>query len=108
MKKYLWTFTKIVAEKCKNGIKHLIFEIPEKNAPILKYQRPDFIRIGDQPQIADPFEQKLIYVAKGLYQDGIFARKDIQIGDLIAYYSGMMFDTKKTPIFFKNQTSSET
>ena len=99
--------TKIVAERCKNGIKHLKFAKPAKDAPVLKYQRPDFIRPGDQPQVADPFERKVIYIAKGVYQDGVFARKDIRIGELIAYYAGMMFDTKKHPIFFHNQTNSD-
>ena len=30
---------KIVAERCKNGIKQLKFAKPAKNAPIFKYQR---------------------------------------------------------------------
>ena len=99
--------TKIVAEKCKNGIKILKFAKPAKDAPVLKYQRPDFIRPGDQPQVADPFEQKVIKIAKGVNQDGVFARKDIRIGELISYYAGMMFDSKKHPMWFHNQTNSD-
>ena len=99
--------TKIVAERCKNGIKQLKFAKPAKDAPILKYQRPNFLRPGDQPQIADPFERKLIYINKGVYQDGLFARRDIRMGELICYYSGVMFDPKTHPIFFHNQTNAD-
>ena len=59
-----------------------------KNAVVLKYQRPNFLRPGDQPNVADPFERTVIYIAKGIKQDGIFARKHIRQGDLIAYYAG--------------------
>ena len=98
---------KIVAERCKNGIKQLKFAKPAKNAPILKYQRPNFLRPGDQPQIADPFEQKNIYIGKGVFQDGVFARRDIRMGKLIAYYSGIMFNPREHPIFFSNQTNAD-
>ena len=99
--------TKILAEKCKNGVKQLKFAKPKMDAPALKYQRPNFLRPGDQPNVADPFERTVIYVAKGIRGDGIFARKQIRQGDLIAYYAGTIFDANTQPIFFGNQTSAE-
>ena len=99
--------TKIVAEKCKNGIKQLKFAKPRKDAPTLKFQRPNFLRPGDQPNVADPFERTVIHVAKGIWKDGIFARKQIRQGDLIAYYAGTIFNANSQPIFFRNQTSAE-
>ena len=100
--------TKIVAEKCKNGIKQLKFAKPRKDAPTLKFQRPNFLRPGDQPNVSDPFERSVIYVApSGISKDGIFARKQIRQGDLIAYYAGTIFNTNSQPIFFRNQTKAE-
>jgi hypothetical protein len=99
--------TKIVAERCKDGIKELKFAKPKKNAPIFKYERPSRDKIGDQPIVADPFERKRVFIDKGVYQDGIFARHDIRMGELVCYYAGVIFDPKVDPIFFYNQTQSE-
>ena len=99
--------TRIAAERCYNGIKELKFYEPKKNAPILKYERPTNLRPGDQPLVADPFETRRIYIGKGVMQDGMFAKKDIKYGDLICYYSGMIYDPKKTPVFHSNMTVSE-
>ena len=99
--------TKITAERCKDGIKHVKFAKPKANAPWLKYQRPNFLRPGDQPKVADPFEQKMIFISQGAKQDGVFARRDIREGELICYYSGTIFNPRKNPIFFLNQTTSD-
>ena len=40
-------------------------------------------------------------------QDGIFAKKDIKNGDLICYYSGMLYNREQTPIFHSNMTFAE-
>jgi len=96
--------TKIIGERCWKGLKKLKFARPRKSAPVLKYQRPNHIRPGDQPNVADPFERNMVYIGPGVAQDGIFARKDINQGELICYYSGVMFDPRRNPIFFRNQT----
>ena len=61
---------------------------PRSDAAWLKFQRPNFVRPGDQPNVADPYERTVIYIAKGIRDEGIFARKRIRQGDLIAYYAG--------------------
>ena len=48
--------TKIIAERCQNGIKDLKFAKPKKSAPTLKYQRPNHLKPGDQPTICDPLD----------------------------------------------------
>jgi hypothetical protein len=42
-----------------------------------------------------------------LPQDGVFAKRDIKKGELILYYSGVIFNPQKDPIFFNNQTEEE-
>ena len=45
---------KVVAERCKNGMKEIkISQISEKTSTF-KYSRPTRLRIGDQPQKMDP------------------------------------------------------
>lgn len=99
--------TNIVAERCKGGVKQVKFAKAKANAPLLKYQRPNFLRPGDQPQACDPFERKNVHIGKGVKQDGIFARKNIRMGELICYYSGTISDPRIHPTMFQNQTSSE-
>ena len=66
-----------------------------------------YLRPGDQPTVADPLERKNVYIDKGVMQDGIYARRDIRNGELICYYSGVIFDATVNPIFHKNQTEQE-
>ena len=99
--------TKILAERCKNGIKELKFAKPKENAPTFKYERPTHIKPGDQPNVPDPFESRRIYIDRGVMHDGIFAKKDIQNGELICYYSGTLHNPRIIPIFHQNQTPDE-
>ena len=99
--------TKILAERCNNGIKELKFAKPKKNAPTFKYERPTDIKPGDQPNVADPFESKRVYIGKGIMNDGIFAKKDILSGELICYYSGTLHNPRVKPIFHNNQSLDE-
>ena len=99
--------TKILAERCKNGIKELKFAQPKENAPTFKYERPTHLRPGHQPTLADPFEQRRIYIDKGVMQDGVFAKKDIKKGELICYLSGTLHNIDKFPIMHHNQTLAE-
>ena len=99
--------TKILAERCKNGIKELKFAQPKENAPTFIYEKPTHLRPGDQPTVADPFESKRIYIGKGVMQDGLFAKKDIRNGELICYLSGTLHNENKMPIFIHSQTLDE-
>ena len=98
---------KILAERCRKGLKQLKFAKAKKGSAMFKFERPNHIRPGNQPNVVDPFEQNMVYIGPGVAQDGIFARKDINRGELVCYYSGVIFDPRKNPIFFRNQTTSE-
>ena len=50
----------------------------------------------------------LILNEQNLYeQDGVFAKRNIRKGELISYYSGVIFNQDTDPIFFRNQTDEE-
>ena len=72
--------SKVIAERCRRGIKEIRVATPTTNSPTLKYARPNRIRIGDQPTIMDPFERKNVFIADGKKEDGLFAKKDILKG----------------------------
>ena len=99
--------SKIIRERCHRGIKEIKIATPKPNAPILKYTRPNRIRLGDQPKVIDPFEQSNVYIKNGKMGDGLFAKKNIIKGDIIAYYSGLIFNKRKEPVFHRNQTIEE-
>ena len=84
--------SKVIAERCHRGIKEIKVATPTANAPTLRYARPNRIRIGDQPTIMDPFERKNIFIADGKKEDGLFAKKDITKGDILVYYSGLIWN----------------
>ena len=99
--------TKIIRERCHRGIKEIKVAKPKLNAPTLTYKRPNYIRPGDQPKVIDPFEQRNIYIKAGKMGDGMFAKKNIINGDIIAYYAGFLYNAKKQSPFHKNQTIEE-
>ena len=45
---------RIVAERCKNGIKEISTSLPDPKSPIFKFKRNNHIRVY-QPTIMDPF-----------------------------------------------------
>ena len=99
--------TRVVAERCRNGMKEIQIRKPKKDSPVFKYKRPDRIRIGDQPTVMDPYEKRTIYIGAGKVDDGIFAKRNIRDGELVMYYSGVIFDPHKHAIFSSNQTRFE-
>lgn len=98
---------RIKAERCLNGIKRLQVTRPKPQSPVYKYSRPNRLRAGDKPLLADPFELRSIYIGSGIVQDGVFARRHIKEGDLVAYYGGLIYDPIKDPVFFNNMTQSD-
>ena len=96
--------SRIIKERCHRGIKEIKIAKPKSDAPRLTYKRPDRLHMGDQPKVLDPFDRSNIYIKTGEMGDGIFAKKNITNGDIIAYYSGHLCDTEKEPLFTRNQT----
>ena len=101
--------SKIIKERCNLGMKEIGIDILDQKSPTFRYKARSQTDIGDQPTVMDPYERKTIYVDHGVKDDGIFAKKDIEKDDLIAYYSGLSIDyTKlKTPICSLNLTKEE-
>ena len=103
--------SKILAERCNKGIKEIKVAKPKEDAPILTYSRPNRLRIGDQPRVMDPFTKKNIYIGNGTKDDGVFAKRDMQKGDLVMYYSGLFWNETEQSLFtmdaYKNQTWDE-
>ena len=100
--------TKILKERCNAGIKEIKVAGPKNDSPIMKYKRPNWLRFGDNPKISDPFEQNHVFVKTTKFMgDGLFARKNITAGSVVAYYSGLLLNPKQTPIITKNMTMDQ-
>ena len=100
--------SKIIHERCNNGIKEIQVETPKHSAPVFRYSRPNRLRIGDQPRVMDPFRKKNVFVKtteeKG---DGLYARKDIKKYDLIAYYSGLLWNETEQALYTRDLYHNE-
>ena len=99
--------SKIIGERCHNGIKEIKVARPKYNSPVVKYDHPNRIRIGDQPTVMDPLERQNIFIQDGKKDDGVFARKNMSKGDFIMYYSGTIWNAIELPLRRSNQTSEE-
>ena len=97
---------KIIAERCNDGIKEIkTSSIKRRDAPIFKYVRPTRTYIGDQPTVVDPYEKNFIYINTTKWgDDGLFAKKDIKAKELVAYYSGIIWNSTEVELFPANQT----
>ena len=103
--------SKIVSERCHRGIKEIRTAKLKPDMPSFKYQRPDRLRIGDQPRVMDPYTRKNIYIGEGRKDDGVFAKTSISKGHLIMYYSGLFWNITEQSLLTKytyyNQTFEE-
>ena len=88
--------TKIVAERCNDGIKEIRVSPPKMNSPSFSFQRNTRIRIH-QPRIMDPFEKNTVYInGTPSSGDGLFARRDIEANEVVSYYSGTISGREET------------
>ena len=99
--------SKVIAERCHQGMKEIRLAKPKINAPTYKYNRPTRTRIADQPTLMDPYTRKNIYISEGKEGDGVFARRNISQGEVIMYYSGLRWNKTEMPFWSKNQTKEE-
>ena len=103
--------SKILKERCNKGIKEIKIAKPKNGAPTFTYSRPTRLWIGDQPRVMDPFTQKNIYIGDGKKDDGVFAKKDINKGDMFMYYSGLFWNMLEQALFtadtYRNQTMDD-
>ena len=96
--------SKVIAERCNKGVKEIKVAKPKYGAPSFKYDPPTRIRIGDQPRVMDPYDRKHIYIGDGKKDDGAFAKEKIFKGDLICYYSGIVWNQTELPLWTNNIT----
>ena len=99
--------SKVIAERCHQGMKEIRIGKPKPDAPIFKYSRPTRIRIADQPALMDPYTRKNIFISEGEEGDGVFAKRDISQGEVIMYYSGIRWNKTDLPLWSKNQTKED-
>ena len=70
--------SKIIAERCNNGLKEIKVAKPKTGSPILKFKRSTKQYIYD-PTIMDQYEKNMVYVKDTAESgEGIFAKKDIK------------------------------
>jgi len=81
---------KIVAERCRNGMKEILISSPNQNKPALSFKRNNHLRIH-QPAIMDPFEKNSIFVKNTIEKgEGLFARRNFERNEIVSYYSGVI------------------
>ena len=103
--------SKIIRERCRNGLKEIKVAIPKDDAPLFRYSRPDRLRIGDQPKVMDPFTKRNVFIGDGVMNDGVFAKRDISKGEVILYFSGLFWNETDQALFtrdiYHNQSLDE-
>ena len=97
---------KIVAERCRNGMKEILISSPNQNKPALSFKRNNHLRIH-QPAIMDPFEKNSVFVKNTIEKgEGLFARRNFERNEIVSYYSGVILPSTqvKTWSSLKNRT----
>ena len=99
---------KIIAERCNDGIKEIKVSTPKIDAPILKYKRATRLNMGDQPTVMDPYEKANVYVGELEWGgDGLFAKRNVEMNEIIVYYGGIFWNSTELKLFSPNQTAYE-
>ena len=100
----------VTAERCNNGFKEIKISMSKDHtSPTFRYSRPTKCNIGDKPILEDPYESMHVFVddVKELTgEKGLFARKPIQNGQMIAYYSGIIWITTDEELLPKDFSSA--
>ena len=100
--------TKILAERCNDGLKEILVSAPETNSRVFRFQRNTRVRIH-QPKIMDPFEKNSVFVSKTANSgEGLFARRNIETNEVVAYYSGVILKTEEINQMRFNGASNQT
>ena len=97
--------SRIIGERCCNGIKEIKVAKPQKDSPVLSHLPPNMIRIADKPKVMDALDRRNIFIKTGSFGDGVFAKRNFVSGEIIAYYSGLLWSPKH--LFPTNQTVQE-
>jgi len=101
--------TTIIAQRCKGGVKELRFAPPDESSAVMYYRKATHLAFSGSPTLVDPYERRTVFVrdlGDGRGQ-GLFAKRKIRAGETAAYYSGLVFNVTRDPIYHENQTSDE-
>ena len=82
----------IVKAKCENSL--LTLEFSEPTGPELYYDLPSNSSLGTTPLVRDPYEQMTIELQNSTVPvagHGIFAIRDVKVGEVLAFYNGMEY-----------------
>ena len=83
--------SKIVAERCNDGMKEILVSPPPPSAPVYSFKRSTRLRMYD-PTIMDPYERKMVYVKSTINSgEGLFAKRDIDVNEVVSYYTGTIW-----------------
>ena len=97
--------SKIYAERCNDGIKEIKVATPLPDSPVFKFERSTRISLGDKLTKTDMYEKKNIYIKKTKWgDDGVFAKRNINKHELVAYYNGIFQNSSEFELFPGNMT----
>ena len=87
--------------RCNHGLVEIKIKPPEKSKSVYKYFEPTKEIITEYPTIEDPLERKNVFVAPSRQVEnelGLFALKEFEVDQVVAYYSGARWNTTLEPL----------
>ena len=93
--------SEIDAIRCKHGLLEIKIKPPEKSKSVYKYFESTKEIITEYPTLEDPLERKNVFVAPSREVEnelGLFALKEFEVDQVVAYYSGARWNTTLEPL----------
>lgn len=92
---------KVTSARCNNGLKEIKVSPLNNATPLYKYIKPSKYLITNKPTLEDPLEQRNVFVSTSKVasgENGLFAKKTFEVGQLLSYYSGVIWNTTEDEI----------
>ena len=87
-----------IVETCVSESGNVKIKVEQnKNSPNLTYSPPSYSSFGLPPTQGDPFEENTVDVKESTIEgaeEGLFATRDIEKGELVSFYSGFITHCK--------------
>ena len=97
--------SKIIAERCNDGVKELKLSAVDNKSPSFKYTRATRLHIGDQPTEMDPYEKQTVYIKELKWGgDSLFAKRNIKNDEIVSYLGGIFWNGTELQLFPHNST----
>ena len=87
--------------RCNHGLVEIKIKPPEKSNSVYKYFESTKEIITEYPTLEDPLERKNVFVAPSKEVEnelGLFALKEFEVDQVVAYYSGARWNTTLEPL----------